>query len=72
MKLEVSRQILEKKKSQIWNFVLISPVGADLFHSDRQTDGRTDRHDEANGRNFANAPKMGYSMPHDEIWKCCI
>jgi len=25
----------------------IRPVGAELFHADRPTDGRTDRHDEA-------------------------
>jgi len=28
----------------------IRPVSAELFHWDRQTDGRTDRHDEANSR----------------------
>jgi len=28
----------------------ICPVGAELFHADRRTDGRTDRHDEANSR----------------------
>jgi len=28
----------------------IRPVGAELFHADIQTDGRTDRHDEANSR----------------------
>jgi len=32
----------------------IRSVGAELFH----WDGRTDRHDEAAFRNFANAPKM--------------
>ena len=26
----------------------ISQVGADLFHADRQKDGRADKHDEAN------------------------
>jgi len=26
----------------------IAPAGAKLFHADRRTDGRTDRHDEAN------------------------
>ena len=25
-------------------------MGAELFHVDRQTDGRTDRHDEADSR----------------------
>jgi hypothetical protein len=28
----------------------IRSVEADLFHADGQTDGRTDRHDEANSR----------------------
>ena len=28
----------------------IRPVGAELFHADRETDVRTDRHDEANNR----------------------
>jgi len=35
-------------------------VESELFHADRGTEGRTDRHDEANSRffyNFANAPK---------------
>ena len=32
------------------NFMKIRPVGAELFHADRQTDGQTGRHDEANSR----------------------
>ena len=36
------------KKNQISNFVTIHPVAANLFHVDRQTDGRTDVHDESN------------------------
>jgi len=28
----------------------LSPVGAELFHADGQTDVETDRHDEANSR----------------------
>jgi hypothetical protein len=28
----------------------ICPVEGELFHARRQTDGRTDRHDEANSR----------------------
>jgi hypothetical protein len=28
----------------------ILPVDAELYHADRQTDGRTDRHEEANNR----------------------
>jgi len=42
MKLEFSRQIVEKP--QILNFMKISPVGAEMF----RVDGQTDRHDEAN------------------------
>jgi len=42
------------KNTQVSNFKKIGPVGAELFHSN----GRTDRHDEANRlfRNFAKAP----------------
>jgi hypothetical protein len=32
-------------------------VGAELFYAGRRRDRRTDRHDEANCRNFANEPK---------------
>ena len=42
MKPEFSRQNL-KKKPQIPNFMVMHPVGAELFHAD----GQTDRHDEA-------------------------
>ena len=38
------------KKSQISRFIKIRPVGAELFYADRETDGRTDGHDEANTR----------------------
>jgi len=36
----------------------IYPVGAELIHADGRTDGRTDRHDEANNRvsQFAKPP----------------
>jgi len=39
------------KNAQITNFKKIRPVGAELFHADRQTDrrrGASDGHDEAN------------------------
>jgi hypothetical protein len=36
MKLEFSRQIF--KNTQISNFMKVPPVGAELFHADRQTD----------------------------------
>ena len=35
-----------RKNAQISNFTRIRPVGAELFHADRQTD----THDEANNR----------------------
>jgi hypothetical protein len=31
---------------QVSNFMEIRPVGAEFFHEGRQTDGKTDRHDE--------------------------
>jgi len=45
MNHECSRQIFDK--IQVSNFTKILPVGAELFHADRQ-DGQTDRHDAAN------------------------
>jgi len=41
------------------NFKTIRSLGAELFHADGRTDGRTDSHDETNSRfrNFENAPK---------------
>jgi hypothetical protein len=38
------------KHTQIPNFMKIRPVGAELFHADRQTDRWTDKFDEANTR----------------------
>jgi hypothetical protein len=38
------------KNTQISNFMKIRPVVAELFHTDRRTDGKTDRHDKANSR----------------------
>jgi hypothetical protein len=46
MVLESSGKSFEKY-SDI-NFIKIRPVAAELFHEDRRTDGRTDRHGEAN------------------------
>ena len=50
MRLDFSRQIFEK--TQIPNLLKIPPLGAELFYADDQTrtDGRTDKHDEANSR----------------------
>jgi hypothetical protein len=42
MKLEIFRQIFEKKDTQISNFMKIRPVGAESFHTDRRKDRRTD------------------------------
>jgi hypothetical protein len=48
MNLEFSRQIFEK----YLNFRKTRPVGAELFHANAQTDGRTGRH---TGRNESNS-----------------
>jgi hypothetical protein len=50
---------LSEKKALISSYINIRPVTAELFHTDRQTDRRTDGHDEANRSfcNFANTPK---------------
>jgi hypothetical protein len=39
MKLAFRRQ-LSKKKAQISNYIKIRPVGAEMFHAKKQTDGR--------------------------------
>jgi hypothetical protein len=41
------------KNTQILNFMTIGSLGAELFYEERRTDGRTDRNDEVNSRNFA-------------------
>jgi hypothetical protein len=72
MKLEFSRQF--SKNPQISDFMKISPVGAELFHTDGRTDGqRTDMTKVlVTSRNFANAPNkmetchLGYAV--SEIW----
>jgi hypothetical protein len=57
MKLDFPRQIFEKYVS---NVMVIHPVGAEFFHSDRQTDIR----DEGNNlfRSFANALRNACSL----------
>jgi hypothetical protein len=42
------------------NFVKICPVGAEVFHADGRTNGRTGRHAKpiVAFRDFANAPRM--------------
>jgi hypothetical protein len=49
MELEFAQQVFEKYWN-ILNFMKIRPVGAELFHEDRQTDNQTARPDEANSR----------------------
>jgi hypothetical protein len=44
----IFRQIFEN--TQISNFMGIRPVGGVVFYADGETDGRTDRHDEADSR----------------------
>ena len=56
MKLEFYRQIFDKSS----NLLAVCPVGVELFHDDRQTDGRTmDGRDESDSHfpQFGNAPK---------------
>jgi hypothetical protein len=54
MKLEFFQQIFGKK-AKIPNFIKIHPVGAELFHSEGQTDMTNLT---VAFRNFANAPKI--------------
>jgi len=44
----------------------IRPLGAELFHADGQTDGRTDGQIIVAFRNFANAPKNSH------IFQCLL
>jgi hypothetical protein len=45
----------------------IRPVGAELFHTDRQTDGQMERHDEANSR-FSKFCASAYKR---SVYNCC-
>ena len=55
MKFEFSRQTFEK---YILNFLKIHPAGAELFHTDGETDRRTDMTKLiVTFRNFAYVPK---------------
>jgi hypothetical protein len=38
------------ENTEMPNFKKIRPVGAELFHADRQMDGRTGTHDDPNNR----------------------
>jgi hypothetical protein len=54
--LEFSRQFFFSKNAKIPYVMKILPVGAELFHADRQADGRTDMKLTSAFRNFAKAP----------------
>jgi hypothetical protein len=55
-KLRPSPEIFEKS-TQMSNFIKLLPVGAELFHADRRTDGEKDMKKPIVAfRNFANAP----------------
>jgi hypothetical protein len=70
MKLEFCRQLFEK--SQISTFIKIRLVGAELFHADRQTDGRKDMTKIIVAfRNYANAPKSSIIFPQG-AFMCCV
>jgi hypothetical protein len=61
MKVEFSVNF--SKNSQISNFMKISPVGAELFHTDRRTNGRTGMWKLIVAlRNFTNAPKKNKDL----------
>jgi hypothetical protein len=51
-----------RKNTQISSFTKIRPVGAELFHADRQTDG----HDEANSQ-FSQFCECAYKRYNSQI-----
>jgi len=54
-----------QKNTQISNFMKILPMGAELFHVDRRTDGQTDMTKIIVAfRNFTNAPKDHSVSPY--------
>ena len=64
MKLGFSRQFRKKKKTQIYNFIKIRSVGAELFNADGQTDRKKDGQMDMTKlrvafRNFLNPPENG-------------
>jgi hypothetical protein len=59
MKLESSRQIVQKYSNIKFNENPLS--GAEFFHADIQTDGWTDRHEEANSR-FSQLCENAYKL----------
>ena len=56
---------ISERNSKLSNFMKNIPVGAELFHVDRQTD----RHNEANSlfSQFANASKNDFDARHSLI-----
>jgi hypothetical protein len=62
-KLEFSRTNF-RKILKYQNFMKIRPVGAELFHADRQTDGHTDGHDEGNSRYSQYCERASHTHTH--------
>jgi len=55
--------------TQISNFIKIHPLGAELFHANRQTDRQTDMAKlTVEFRNFANTPKNRSSKAEEQNW----
>ena len=52
VKFERNLNFLDRlpKTPKTRNFMKILSLGTELFHEDGQTEGKTDRHDEANSR----------------------
>jgi hypothetical protein len=67
MKLEFRGQI--SKNNPISNFMKIRPLEAELFHADKQQDGRSKRNLKVTCRNFVNAPKNGEENLHKIVDK---
>ena len=63
------------KNFQISSFIKIRPAGAEFFHANGQTDGLTDRCDEANIR-FSQFRERVWKQemygPHDYARVCCF
>jgi hypothetical protein len=56
------------KKAHVWSFVKIGPVGAELFHVERGTDGQMTKLIVA-FRNFANAPENGKVVDSSRLYR---
>jgi hypothetical protein len=60
------------KDTSVSNFMKIRPVGAELFHADGRTDGRTEMTKLIVAfRNFTNAPESCTFCPHS-VFVCFV